>query len=440
MSDQIRPLTGIRVLALEQFVAGPFGTMVLADMGAEVVKIERPDGGDQTRAKRFTVPRQAPIEGARGDGATGTALRGSEGTHAGEPLQVQDSGLGTREVGQFTLWNRNKKSVTLDLQSKAGKDLLRQLVRTSDVLWENMKPGSLARLGFSADELRALNPRLIYTSVSGFGHQDIYQHPQGGRTAFDIIPQALSGLMHVAAGPGREPKWLGAIIGDVFPSLMAAFGVVLALRHREQTGLGQHVDLAMYDACVMLNERALGLYLLTGQDLTQATDRFVSPQDSFPCRDGYVVVAPQSQQTWQAFCRAIEREDLLDHPDLATPSLRSLNFRDLINPAFATWARDKTRIEVVTILTHHGVPAAPVQTNAEVVADPQIAARRMLIELDDPLAGPSKVIANAIKLSACPDTPAGPPPRLGEHTDAVLGEWLGLDRAAIEQLHRDRVV
>jgi len=409
MSEQAeatRPLSGVRILALEQFVAGPYGSMVLADMGAEVIKIERPGEGDQIRLKQFEAER----DGQR------------------------------RLVSQFTLWNRNKKSLTLDLKSARGKEIFKDLARRADVVWENFRPGVMDALGLGYEVLRELNPRLIYASVSGFGHQDIYPSPGSDRPAFDIIGLALSGLAHMTSGPGREPAALGAIIGDVGTALMAAFGVTLALLHRQLTGLGQHLDVAMYDTCVMLNERAIGLCALSGRDFTQADDTFASPQGIFPCRDGYIAVAPQSERAWVDFCAAIGREDLLQHPELCNISLRSLHFREHIDPPFAAWARDKTRAEALEILMRHGVPCAPVQTNADVLADPQVAARRMMIELNDPLSGPVKVVGNAIKLAACPETPVGPPPLLGEHSAVVLREWLGLDDAAIEELRAAGVV
>lgn len=256
-----------------------------------------------------------------------------------------------------------------------------------------------------------------------------------------MIAQALSGLIHMTSGPDREPAWLGAILGDAFAGILTAFGVTLALQQRAITGLGQRVDMSMYDACMMLNERAIGLCSLTGTDFNGGNDPYTSPAGVFRCRDGaYLAIAAASERSWTDLCKTIGREDLMQHPELADPALRTASFRKLVLPACREWLQDKSRKDALEILTARGVPCAPVQTHADVLTDPHVAARKMLVDLIDPLSGPVKVVGNAIKLSSTPDIPTQPPPRLGEHTESVLRDWLGLDAQSIGRLRLDKTI
>jgi len=397
-------LEGTRILAVEQFIAGPYGTMLLADFGAEVIKIEAPGTGD---GYRNMMPY---VENERGRSSYGL-LR----------------------------MNRNKKSLTLDLQKEEGREIFKRLVQVADVVWENLRPGVMDRLGLGYPVLHALNPALIYASVSGFGHADIYQSPFVEMPAFDIIAQAMAGLMLRAGQEGDPPLYSGLMIGDLYPSVLAAFGVLLALLARHSTGQGQRVDIAMYDAMLTYNEYAIGLYSLTGQRPPRALVTS-APYGPFKARDGYVVISVVSEPIWARFCRALQREDLLEEPSLRTGMDRAKRVEDFLRPLIEDWAKDKTRAQVVEILNRHGVPACPVQDVEDILACPHVRARRMLLSLDDPVAGQVKVVGNAIKLSEAPDAPAEPPPQLGQHTEQLLSKLLGMSGAELARLRQAGVI
>ncbi|MBI3965717.1 MAG: CoA transferase [Chloroflexi bacterium] len=398
-----RPLEGVRIVAVEQFLAGPYGSMILADFGAEVIKIEPPKTGEGGRSL-------APvIENERGRTTYGIIGR-----------------------------NRGKKSVTLNLQTDRGKELFRELVKQSDVLWENMRPGVMDRLGAGYEAMHALKPSLVYVSVSGYGQNSPYRD----RPAFDIIGQAVSGLMFRAGKEGDRPLFLGFPVGDQYPSMLAAFGCMLALRWRDQTGEGQHVDVAMFDACVALNELAITYHSMLGSVPRRGSVGVSAPYDSFKVKDGYVVIAVGGEPIWERFCRAIGREDLIGREGYRsgverTPKQESGGeLRQMIED----WAADKGRDEVIRHLNAAGVPACEVNDIPDLHTDPHVAKRSMLITVPDPVAGPMKVAGNPVKLSAMGEVVPKAPPGLGQNNEEILGGLLGVSARELQELSESGVI
>lgn len=401
------PLTGIRVLDLTQVVSGPACTMLLADLGAEVIKVERPDGGDPYRQEGRVVSNE----------------RGSVAVN-------------------FLRLNRNKQSVTINLKDEAGRDLLRRLVARSDVLVENFRPGVLERLGLGWPELRAANPRLVYASISGFGHDDLLPaSPYSSLPAYAIICEAYAGILHlVGEAPDRPPHWLGFALADLTAGLMAVIGIFGALRRRDATGEGQRVDISMYDAAMFMNDQAITLQSAVGEVMTRGPYTLQAPWGLYPVRDGYVAIAVMGERQWQGLCRAIGREDLAGDPRCASGSLRAEHMDDVIMPVLGPWLLARDRREVTEILQRHDVPSAPVHTAADLFTCGHVEARHMLVPFDHPVAGTVHTVGNPVKISGHQGGRATPPPELGQHTDQVLTGLLGLDDAEIARLREGGVI
>lgn len=393
------PLTGVRVLDLTRILAGPFASMILGDMGAEVVKIENPDGGDDTRA-------------------WGPPFLNGESTY-------------------FLSVNRNKKSCTLNLKAPQGRDLLRQLARRADVLLENFRPGTLARLGLSYPEAAGLNPRLVYCSVSGFGQTG----PDAARPGYDLIVQGESGVMNITGFPDGPPVKVGLAIADLIAGLYAVQGILMALYVRDRTGRGQHVDVALYDGMASLLTFQAGIYFATGRSPQRRGNAHPSivPYETFRARDGYLNVAVGNNALWARFCQAIGRADLIAHSDFATEALR-VEHHGALQPLLEGILSQRTVGEWLALLGEGGVPCGAIKEVAEVCADPQILAREMVVEVPHSKLGTVRMMGIPVKLSATPGAPTAGPPRLGEHTEAVLAEWLHLPPGAVAELHREGVV
>ncbi|MBI3965365.1 MAG: CoA transferase [Chloroflexi bacterium] len=401
-SPPIRPLHGLRVLDLTQMAAGPFGTMLLADAGAEVIKVERLGTGDIVREIG--------------------------------PFRTDEQG---RTIGGGILrYGRNKRSLALNLADPTGQEVFRQLARSADVVWENFAPGTMEKFGLAYPQLRELNPRLVYVAVSGFGHT---QSPFAQRPAYDLIAQALSGVMHVTGQRGGPPTATGVPIGDLVPALFGTIGALLALQLRTLTGVGQKVDVAMYDSLAMLCERPQMTYALTGEVPTRGEETLVGPYDVYRAKDGYVAIAAAPKAAWTRLCQAIEREDLLANPELTTPADRARNNDAILRPILDGWLGDRTKAEATEYLTQRGVPAGPVQTVAEMMACPHIAARQMIQTMSHPVAGDIPVLGNPIKFSDVPEPEIRPVPDVGEHTRAILRE-AGYDDTTIARLAAENVV
>lgn len=391
------PLSGIRVLAVEHFRMGPHGTMMLADAGAEVIKVE-PPGGEQGRAM---------------------TIRGRDG----QEVPFLPASL-----------NRNKKSITLNLQQEEGVELFKSLVRVSDIVWENMRPGVMDRLGVGYEALKEVNPGIIFVSLSGFGQGDICPGPFRDWPAFDAVGQAMSGFMFAAGKEGDPPLLSASAVADTVPSITAAFAALVALQMRQRTGLGQHVDVSMYDSMVALNNLAINLYLFADAKMPRGRLITSAPFGPFKAKDGYVVIAAGGERIWQRFCQAIGREDLVGRPELRNGHERALNLETILRPIIEDWTADKTRQEVCHRLLEHEVPAVPAQDVEDVVACPHLEARNAFWEIDDPSLGKVKVVGSPIKMSAALPSPPTSPPLAGEHNREIYGDLLGLSSQQVDAL------
>jgi formyl-CoA transferase len=379
--------------------------MCLADAGAEVVKIERPDGGDPRRTYR-------PIIGDPG---------------------------GDYVSGGFLSYNRNKKSVALDLKSEKGREIFKELVRRADVIVENMGPGTMDRLGLGYEALRHINPRIVYAAISGFGRLPEFAGPYSERPAFDTVILAMSGIMHII-GTEEGPPLVGILgLADIYTGLSTAYQIMLALYMREKTGEGRFIDAAMYDALVSLNERSVMLRTFTGEVLGRGKDKYQYPAGAYKCRDRYVAFITPNDQVWARLCNAIGRPDLIDDPRTSTGPARSQN-SDFVDKVLEDWMSARDSDEVVEILNANGVPAGPVQTAEDLVNCPQLRARRMLIEVEDPIGGKLTLVRTPLRMTGVGEVPTRTAPRLGEHTDEVLRSWLGLPDEEIEVLRREGVI
>ena len=400
-----RPLTGIRVIGLEQYMSAPYCTMLLADAGAEVIKIERPGRGDPRRA----IPPYATNEEGR------------------------------RVAGGFIGYNRNKKSLALNLREEAGRQVFQDLVKASDVVVENLRPGAMEKMGLSYEQLKEFNPRLIYAAISGFGRLEGFTGPYGNRPAFDIVAEAMGGIMNLVGFADKPPSWTIYGMADIYSGQVTAYGVMLALFMRERTGEGQFVDSAMLDNMLGLNERMVTLYSFTGESPERGKMKHLYPRGAFECQDGYLALNVPDDIQWGRLCQAIRREDLKDDPRTVDGTARAAN-ADFIRPIIEAWLTDKTRAQAVALLGGHGVPAGPVYTAEDIFDDPHIAARRMLVTVDDPVAGPHKYARTPIHLSAAPEIPADAAPQLGEHTRPILRDLLGYNETDIERLAGEGVI
>jgi formyl-CoA transferase len=376
------PLDGITVLDLTRVLAGPFCTMLLGDMGADVIKIEEPTSGDESRE-------WAPF------------------THGWSSY--------------FLGVNRSKKSVAVDLKSDAGAAALRALVARADVLVENFRPGSLRQLGFGYDDVRALNPRLIYCSISGYGQTG----PSAELPGYDVVIQGESGFMDITGQPDGPPTRAGIAITDYLAGLFAMQGILLALFDRERSGRGQHVDIALFDSLMSVLTLPVGILFATGQaPVRMGNDHpSVAPYETLNAADGRIVVAVGNPRLWNQFCQALGRPSLETDVRFATNSDRLANraaLKEEIEAVFGQFTVD----QLIERLHAHGVPCGRVRSVEQAIASEQLRARDMLIELRRDDLGPILNIGNPIKLSRTPYSITRPPPRLGEHTEQVLRSLL----------------
>jgi formyl-CoA transferase len=399
----VRPLEDVVVLDLSQFAAGPYGVQILADAGARVVKVERPVTGDPYRHEGPRLPGGGP-----GDGT------------------------------YFMRFNRNKESVALDLAMPGGRHAFERLVARADVLVENFKPDSLERLGYPYERLREINPRLVYATVTGFGHQDVLESPLWRWPAFAVVAEAMGGWMSVIGDAECRPHTSAVSAGDLVAGIHAATGILMALHQRAATGEGQRVDIAMADSIMALAELPVFTYGATGHVTRREGSRNTAPFGAFPAADGYVAIGVIGDPVWRRFCDAIERPDLRDDPELATGAGRAAHLADRVRPAIEGWLRGRTREEAAAYLAERQVPAAPLLDAREVTESPHFRARQMVFEFDYPDGGATfRASGNPIKLGADPSPPLRRPPLLGEHTDAVLRDLAGLSDEEIAALRAE---
>lgn len=399
MTEQIqRPLSGIRVIGLEQYMSGPYCTMLLADAGAEVIKIERPGTGDPRRA----IP---PF------------------------VEKKDK----KKAGGFLSYNRNKKSLALNLRSEAGQEVFRRLAAISDVVVENLRPGAMAKMGLAYDNLKEINPRLIYAMISGFGRLPGYQSEYSDLPAFDIVAEAMSGMMNLIGFADKPPTYTLYGLADVYSGMIGAYGILQALFMRERTGQGQMIDVSMLDNMLALNERMVTLFSVTGQEPERGRLRHLWPRGAFQCQDGYVALNVPDDIIWQRLAKTIGRPDLADDPRSVDGTSRANN-AEFLQPIIEDWMADKTRAEVVDTLNAAGVPTGPVYTAQDVFEDDHFRRRKMLVEVDDSEVGSQTFARTTPHLSAAPEIPTNPAPNLGQHTRFILQEYLGYDSARVDEM------
>ena len=397
MAPRARLLEGLRVLDFTRVLAGPFCSALLADVGAEVTKVE-PPGGDDYR-------------------------------HIG-PFKNGESAL-------FMLINRGKKSVVVDLKSNDGAHLIHELAAVSDVVVENYRPGVAKRLGIDYASLSRSNPQLVYASVSGFGQSG----PMAERPSYDIIAQALSGMMSVTGDAEGPPMRTGEPMGDLCAGLFAAWGIMVALYARDRNGHGSHVDVAMFDTLLSLLPTSLARLLYAGDRPVRTGNRhpLSSPFGSFEARDGHVIIAVANNALFERLAKAMAMPELVDDPRFVSDEERTRH-ESMLRGLIESWTRDKGVAEVVAILDRHAVPAAPIWDVEQAVSSAQTAFRQLVVKGEHPVAGAIHMMEQPVHYSGAERGQIERSPLLGEHTDAVLSEWLGADRTRIESLRCNKII
>lgn len=403
-------LSHIRVLDLSRILAGPWAGQLLADLGADVIKVERPGAGDDTRGW-------------------------------GPPYLKDEQGENTNVAAYYLCANRNKRSITIDITRPEGQALVKQLAAESDVVLENFKLGGLAQYGLDYAALKAVNPRLVYCSITGFGQDG----PYAPRAGYDFLIQGLGGLMSLTGRPDGEegggPMKVGVALTDILTGLYATNAVLAALAWRDRSGEGQFIDLALLDVQIACLANQAMNYLTTGQNpkrLGNAHPNIVPYQD-FPTADGYMILAIGNDGQFARFCNEAGAPELAADPRYATNKARVENRSTLI-PALKRLTIERTTTEWVSALEALAVPCGPINTLADVFADPQVQARGLKVTMPHPLAGSVPLVANPLRLSATPVEYRNPPPLLGEHTAQILNNTLGLSATQIEELRAAGVI
>jgi len=403
-------LSHVRVLDLSRILAGPWASQMLADLGAEVIKVERPEVGDDTRSW-------------------------------GPPFLKDRDGADTSDSAYYLCANRNKRSVTIDFTRPEGQRLVHELATKSDVVIENFKPGGLARFKLDYESLRQINPRIVYCSITGFGQTG----PYAPRAGYDFLMQGMGGLMsitgHADGEPGAGPVKVGVALTDILTGLHASTAILAALAHRDHGGSGQHIDLALLDVQVACLANQNMNYLHGGQvprRLGNAHPNVVPYQD-FPTADGDMILAIGNDSQFAKLCQAIGRPEWASDARFQSGPARVEN-RQLLVPMLRIETVRRTTHEWIVLLEAAGVPCGPINNIAQVFSDPQIVARGMKITMTHPTAGEIPLVASPIRMSATPPAYTLPPPLLGEHTRAVLGSVLALDEASCDRLAADGVI
>jgi len=402
------PLQGLRILDLSRILAGPTCTQLLGDLGADVIKIERPGAGDDTRKW-------------------------------GPPYVQDRQGQDTSESAYYLCANRNKRSVTIDIAHPEGQALIRGLAAHCDVLIENYKVGGLRKYNLAYEQLRETLPRLVYCSISGFGQTG----PYAARAGYDFLIQGMGGIMSMTGSPEGEPMKVGVGIADVMCGMYAATAILAALRHRDSSGQGQYIDLSLLDSQISWLINGGLNYLTSGQVPTRLGNAHpnIVPYQTFPASDGHFILAVGNDQQFRRFCEYAGHPELADDPRFASNATR-VRHREVLVPRLADITVAKPREHWLSGLEKLGVPCGPVNDLQQVFDDPQVQHRQMRVTMPHPLAGDGEValIGNPLKFSETPVSYRKAPPLLGEHTEEVLREILALDDAKMAHLRTSRVI
>ena len=392
------PLEGLKVLDLTRVLAGPYCTMILGDLGANIIKVEMPGTGDDSR-------------------------------HFG-PYQNGESAY-------FMSLNRNKRSMTLNLKNEQGKELLKELVKKVDIIIENFRPGTMEKLGLGYETLKAINPELIYAASSGFGHSG----PYSKKPAYDGVVQAMGGIMSITGAKDGDPMRVGPSIGDIAAGLFTAIGVLAALNHKNLTGIGQKVDVAMLDCQVAMLENAIARYVVTKEIPKPAGNRHTSivPFEPFETSDSQIVVAAGNDGIWKRFCNVADLNEIVDDDRFRTNPKRNENY-DALRPLVAKQMVKRTTEDWGRILDDAGVPNGPINSVDKVIENEQVLAREMIVEVNHSVAGPLKMPGIAIKLSETPGAIEKSAPLLGEHNKELLKEFFDYSEAEVEKLIEEGVL
>ncbi len=393
-------LSGIRVLDLSRVLAGPYCSMILGDLGADVIKVERPGVGDETR-------------------------------HWGPPFAAPG------ESAYFLCVNRNKRSITVDMKKPEGIGIIKSLAQKSDVFLENFTPGTTEGLGVGYETIREINPGIIYCSITGFGPDGPYRN----RAGYDLAVSALGGLMGITGEPDGPPVKVGVAITDVTTGISAQGAICAALYAREKTGRGQRIDLSLLETQVSALVNIASSYLVSGEIPRRwgTAHETIVPYQGFETKDKYVIVAVGNDQLWIKFCKVLGRPELAEDPRFKTNPLRVQNRTECIG-ILAPFMKTRNRDEWVELLNREAIPCAPINTMDEVFSNPQVLHRKMLAEIEHPTAGKIKLAGIPVKYSEAEASIRRPPPLLGQHTAEVLSEVLGYDAASIDKLKADGVL
>lgn len=394
----MKPLENLVVIDLTRILSGPFCTMILADFGARVIKIEEPTSGDESRLLGPYV---------------------------------------NNTSAYFMSVNRGKQSVTLNLKIQEGRAILKEMIKKADVLVENYRPGTMDKWGLGYEDVRSLNPGLIYASVSGFGHSGPYMK----LPAYDIVVQGMSGIMSITGQRDGVPTRVGTSVGDIVPGLFTTVGIMMALYHRSFTGEGQRLDVAMFDSLVAILENAIARYQVQKEVPGPIGNRHpaITPFDSFSTKDGYIIVAAGNPKLFEQLCALLGITELLTDERFSEYANRHQHEKELkpiLDQAFSRY----TQAEALAMLGKAGIPSAPINTVDRVMKDPQIKAREMIVEIEHPIAGMLKLAGIPIKMSLTPGAVERPAPILGQHTDKILKEFLGKTQEQIDELRRMNVI
>lgn len=394
----MKPLQDIVVVDLTRILSGPFCTMILADFGADVIKIESPDTGDESRLLGPYV---------------------------------------NTESAYFMSVNRGKQSVTINLKTEEGRSILLEIIKKADILVENYRPGKMAEWGLDYEKMKLENPGLIYVSISGFGHSGPYMKSP----AYDIVIQGMSGLMSITGEEDGQPTRVGTSIGDIVPGLFSAVGIMMALFHRSRKGEGQHLDIAMFDSVVAILENAISRFYVQKEIPKPIGNRHpaITPFDSFSVKDGFIIVAAGNQKLFEKLCESLDLPELPKDERFSEYASRHQHEKELkpiLSEAFSHFTQSKA----LKMLSEIGIPCAPINAIDQVLENPQIKERDMIVDVEHPVAGIVKLPGIPIKMSATPGAIEKPAPTLGQHTNYVLSKFASLTEEQISELHLKGIV